>query len=216
MKRGKRRNAKKGGAEGAPQPEVNAKVVMEMVRGVPQFGDDQRDEATSWLEEGRDRLKGHLVLAWHYHMRGAEVGTPDYFSIRDNEADDGSYVLRGHIVIDERTMQEAEPRCLAQLPLAAQAVQHAVQAVALAPHGGAAMFALERAMEGLVDAGGTLPAITASRRNASRAAPGRSVGVRGCRGHTEGSGYQSSGRRSEPGRGHLPLFPSSSYESART
>lgn len=42
-------------------------------------------------------------------------------------------------------------------------VQHAVRAVTLAPKEGAAMFALERAMEGLIDAGGTLLAIAAAR-----------------------------------------------------
>jgi hypothetical protein len=152
----------KAGAEGAPQKEITAKSVMEAVRRVPLFGDHERDEATRWLAEGHDKFEAHMVLATHYHMRGVEAGTPDYYSIRDNDADDGTYMLRDHMIIDEPTMQEAGPRCIAQLPLAAQAVHHAVQAIALAPEESAALFTLERAMEGLIDAGGTILAIAAS------------------------------------------------------
>ena len=161
----------KAGAEGASQKKISGKVVMEVVRQVPQFGDHERDEALSWLAAGRDKLEAHLVLATHHHMRGVRAGTPDYYSIRDNEADDGSYTFRDGPLVGEEAVQEARARCLAQLPLAAQAVHHAVQAVVLAPKESAALFALGRTMEGLIDCGGTILAIAASDE------PGRQTAV---------------------------------------
>lgn len=132
--------------------------------------DEARDVALRTLDTDPDNVDAHLALATHYHLVGVERGTCDYLSIRDNEADDGSFLLRGQFVVDGELRARAKRESLAQLPLATEAIMHAVKAVELGPDRRECVFVLKRCLEGIVDAAGTILALAASDELKSRCA----------------------------------------------
>jgi len=87
------------------------------------------------------------------------AGVGDYLTVRDEVADDGSYRWRDSVdheafEMDDLVMIRDQAR--RQLPLAIQALQHASEAVRLDPEHRDTRVALERSMEAVVDAAGTL------------------------------------------------------------
>ena len=124
--------------------------------------DAARDGALSTLETDPDNVNAPLALATHYHLVGVEVGAPDYLSIRDNEGDDGTYLLRDYLVVDGELRARARQEALAQLPLATEAIVHAAKAVELDLDRRECMFVLKRCLEGIVDAAGTILALAES------------------------------------------------------
>ncbi len=117
-----------------------------------------------------DLCDAACILAQHHCLMAARNGTPLYYSIRDNDSDDGSYVLREDIVLEDADLEEARGQALRGLPHAAAAVRYAERAVAADALNGSSLFALERSMEALVDAGGTLLAVAAETRRRSEEA----------------------------------------------
>ena len=141
--------------------------------------DEARDTALGTLATDPDNVDAHLALARYFHFRGVERGTPDYLSLRDNQADDGSYVLRDQFIVDGELKARARREALAQLPLAAEAVMHAVKAVELDPDRRESVFVLKRCLEGLVDAAGTILALAASDQTAEECPPGNACHAEG-------------------------------------
>ncbi len=109
-------------------------------------------------------------MARHHWLVAAGSGTPLYYSIRDNDSDDGSYVLRDDLVLEDADLEEARGQALRELPHAVAAVGYAERAVAADPLNESSLFALERSMEALADAGGTLLAVAAETRRRSEEA----------------------------------------------
>ena len=110
------------------------------------------------------------ILAQHHCLMAARNGTPVYYAIRDNDSDDGSYVLREDLVLEDADLEEARGQALRGLPHAVTAVRYAERAIAADALNGSSLFALERSMEALADAGGTLLAVAAESRRRSEEA----------------------------------------------
>ena len=80
--------------------------------------------------------------------------------------------MRDYLVVDGELRARARQESLAQLPLATQAIVHAVKAVELDPDRRECVFVLKRCLEGIVDAGGTILAVAVSDQTAEESAPG--------------------------------------------
>ena len=95
------------------------------------------------------------LAAEHFMFAAVDCAGAGYYTIRDSEADDGRYKWRDDIAPCE-SLTELRDAAMHQLPLAVEALQHAVKAVALEPDSKDSMFRLERTLEEVVDAAGTL------------------------------------------------------------
>lgn len=144
--------------------------------------DDARSRALRTLETDPSNVDAHLALARHHHFLGVEAGTPDYLSIRYNESDDGSYTPRTDLFDpeseDEDSLRDVMAQTLRQMPLATEAMLHAVKAAVLDPDSRNSQFIVERCLEGIVDAAGTYTVVGTELRRRGGARDGEDSCVR--------------------------------------